>query len=211
MDVDSRPSDPMRRFLMLPVVALALALATPVTGLGQSRTTSAVRGFVMGSDSTPLVGATVTVRHSETGATRTGVTNQRGAFLVLLLQPGGPYTVTVEHLGFATGQVDDLLLQVGEAQTVEVLMREQAVELAGIDVAVDRATIFNPKQVGPATRLTERTLESTPILSRDSHGAGRPVPAREEDRARRACTRWAKRYPTSSRARTGASAMATGS
>lgn len=167
MDVDSQPMDPMRRFLMLSVFALALALATPLAALGQSRTTSAVRGSVIGPDSTPLVGATVTVRHSETGATRTGVTNQRGAFLVLLLQPGGPYTVTVEHLGFATGQVDDLVLQVGEAYTVEVLMRERAVELAGIDVAVDRATIFNPKQVGPATRLTERTLESTPILSRD--------------------------------------------
>ena len=50
---------------------------------------------------------------------------------------------------------------------MEYVMQEQAVELQGIDVAVERATIFTPTQIGPATRLTERVLDATPIMSRD--------------------------------------------
>ncbi len=113
------------------------------------------------------MGATVTVTHDETGAMRSGLSNQRGAFLILLLQPGGPYTVAVQHLGFTEARIETLMLEVGETFTVEVTLQEQALELEGIDVAVDRATIFTPGQVGPATRLTERVLDATPILSRD--------------------------------------------
>ena len=39
--------------------------------------------------------------------------------------------------------------------------------MEGIDVVVDRAEVFNPSQVGPATRITERTVEAMPLLSRN--------------------------------------------
>ena len=114
-----------------------------------------------------MLGALVTVRQTDTGAERTGLTNQQGSFLILLLAPGGPYTVTVQNLGYAESSVEQIQLPVGETYTLQMYLTEEAVELAGIDVAVDRATIFTPTQVGPATRLTERVLDAMPILSRD--------------------------------------------
>ena len=154
----------MRRTFFTLVMLIATAAPSVYA---QSRTTSAIRGFVYGTNEAPLVGATVSVRQIDTGAERTGLTNGQGAFLILLLAPGGPYTVTVQTLGYAESRVEQIMLPVGETFTMEMYLDERAVELAGIDVAVDRATIFTPTQVGPATRLTERMIEATPILSRD--------------------------------------------
>ncbi|MGD2068509.1 MAG: carboxypeptidase regulatory-like domain-containing protein [Gemmatimonadota bacterium] len=158
----------------LPRTALALGAAVllgsaslPASLHAQSRTTSALRGSVLGPDGGPISGAVVQVRHEGTGAERSALTNDRGAFLVLLLQPGGPYTVTVQYLGYAAEGREGLQLQVGEVTALEFVLREEAVEVEGIDVSVDRAEIFNPNQVGPATLLDERVVESTPILSRD--------------------------------------------
>jgi hypothetical protein len=114
-----------------------------------------------------VAGATVQIRHEATGATKSTLTNEDGRFLILLLSPGGPYTLTVNHLGFAEERREGLVLQVGEAYRVEVELSEQPIELPGIEVAVDRAPIFDPSQVGPVTRLTERTLEAMPIISRN--------------------------------------------
>jgi len=148
-------------------LSLTLLMAFASGAEGQSRTSSAVRGFVVAQDSTPIVGAVVTVRHAQTGAERSGLTNQQGAFLLLLLQPGGPYNLTIETLGYSPYVAGPLQLQVGETHVLEAVMQQQAVQLEGIDVEVDRATIFTPGQVGPATRLTEAILDATPILSRD--------------------------------------------
>lgn len=154
--------------LLLSVVLYAVALAFAGDGLAaQSRTTAAVRGLVTGPDGAPMIAATIRIRHQETGAERAVVTNQGGGYLVLLLQPGGPYTLTVEALGFAEARREGLTLQVGEVTTVNVELQVQAVELEGVDVEVDRAEIFNPAQVGPATLLNERVVESMPVLSRD--------------------------------------------
>jgi len=157
----------MHSVLRALVVLAVLAFALTSESQAQSRTSSAVRGLVTSQDGSPLVGATATIRNEDTGATRSGLTNAQGAFLILLLQPGGPYTLTVEFIGHSTGRLEELTLAVGETFTLEMILSSQALQLEGIDVAVDRATIFNPGQVGPATRLTERVLDATPILSRD--------------------------------------------
>ncbi len=157
---------PLRR-LALPVLALLAAWA-PADGLrAQSRTTSAVRGTVTTASGAPVSFATVTVRQTRTGATRSTATTPEGRFLVQLLQPGGPYTVTVEALGFAAVIREGIQLQVGEVVSLEFEVREEALELEGIEVRADRGEIFTPDQVGPATRLDERTVEAMPILSRD--------------------------------------------
>lgn len=156
------------RSLFVAIMAFAVfAAAAPSSVQAQSRTTSAIRGRVYGTNEAPLLGALVTVRQTDTGAERTGLTNQQGAFLILLLAPGGPYTLTVQNLGYTESSVEQIELRVGETYTMEMYLTVEAVELAGIDVAVDRATIFTPTQVGPATRLTEGVLDATPILSRD--------------------------------------------
>lgn len=119
------------------------------------------------TEGAPVVGASVRIRHQGTGAQRTGATDDRGRFLIQLLQPGGPYTLTVESLGYAEEIREGLHLQVGELISLEVVLRQQAVAVEGIDVRVERADIFDRNRVGPVTLLDERVVESVPILSRD--------------------------------------------
>ncbi|MBT8338150.1 MAG: carboxypeptidase regulatory-like domain-containing protein, partial [Gemmatimonadetes bacterium] len=159
----------MTRFVALlwAVATGAALLGAPAEAAAQSRTTSALRGIITGPDAEAMIAATVVIRHQETGAERTALTNDRGAFLVLLLQPGGPYTLTVQALGFAEERREGLMLQVGEVTTINLELRVEALELEGVQVDVQRDEIFNPAQVGPATLLNERVVESMPILSRD--------------------------------------------
>lgn len=121
----------------------------------------------MTPDSMPLAGVEIELRHVATGATKSALTNERGQFLMLLLQPGGPYTLTARYLGYAEQRREGLVLQVGEAQSVDLVLQEEAIELRGLEVDVNRARIFDPEQVGPVTRISQRTLESMPIMSRD--------------------------------------------
>ncbi len=159
----------VRRYLgLFSILGIAALGLLPIAARAQSRTSSAIRGTVVQEDGTPVSGAEVVVRHQATGAERATLTNANGAFLVLLLQPGGPYSVTVSNLGFADFQRDDLTLPVGETTVVDVVLRTEALELEGLDVEVERrARVFDRDLVGPTTRLSERAVESTPLMSRD--------------------------------------------
>ena len=151
-----------------PLLLLFLALALSSSSAeAQSRTTSAVRGTVMTTMGTPVQGAIVRIRHQETGAERQVLTNVQGTYLILLLQPGGPYEVEIGSLGYAPFRREGLILQVGEVTTVDATLSEQAIQVEGVEVTARRDEIFNPNTVGPATLLSERVVEAVPLLSRD--------------------------------------------
>ncbi len=150
------------------LVLLVLALGgTALPLAAQSRTTAAVRGTVTNQAGEPLSAAVVTLRQEETGTLKRVATNAEGRYLILQLQPGGPYTLLVQSLGYADATLEDIHLQVGDVVTLDVRLQEQAIEVEGIEVNAERAEIFNPSQVGPATRMDERVVESVPILSRN--------------------------------------------
>lgn len=161
----------MRRLLRTLPFALGVScvlvaiLALPARA--QSRTTSAIRGTVVQSNGAPVAFATVSIRHTQTGAARETSTTPEGRFLLQLLQPGGPYVLTVQALGFAEIIREGIQLQVGETLTFEFTANEAAIDLEGIEVNAARGEIFTPDQVGPATRLDERTVEAVPIMSRN--------------------------------------------
>ena len=120
------------------VIAVQLLCSASVSALAaQSRSTSAVRGTVLGPDSAEVVGAVVHLRHEQTGVERTTLTNERGNFLLLLVAPGGPYTLSIQHLGFAEGRREGILLQVGETFIADFAMQLQVVELEAI-VMIER-------------------------------------------------------------------------
>ncbi|MFC1660200.1 carboxypeptidase regulatory-like domain-containing protein [Gemmatimonadota bacterium] len=154
-----------------PLILIGLLLGgLPTAGWGQSQTTSGIRGQAVGEDGRGITEALVTVRHSLTGTERTILTDDEGRFLLVLLQPGGPYTVTVSRIGFAEAVEEGIQLQVGETHTVRLVLQEAPLEIEGVTVSVERSEIFNPAQVGPATLLNERTVQAIPLASRDIMG-----------------------------------------
>ena len=153
---------------MLAVLAgVASALPSARAVAAQSQTTSAIRGFVFAEGDVPLVEATVTARHMGTGAEKTGLTDDNGRFLLLLLQPGGPYELTADFLGYTPLILEGIRLQVGATEDLTLYLSERAIDVEGVSVTVDRSDVFNPSQVGPSTLLNEELVDAIPILSRD--------------------------------------------
>ncbi len=58
-------------------------------------TTANISGNVKDDKGAPLAGATVKVVNTDNGATKFSQTDKGGRFLIVNLDPGGPYTVTV--------------------------------------------------------------------------------------------------------------------
>ncbi len=157
------------RRILLARVGLAAVAATLLAqpSAGQSRSTAALRGNVLQEDGSAVVGAIVEVRDERTGATRQVLTGPEGRFLILQLQAGGPYTLRVRALGFGEREVAGLQLQAGDAFPIEVVMGEEALRIEGIEVSVDPAAVFGVNQIGPATRIDQRTIDAMPVLSRN--------------------------------------------
>ncbi len=133
----------------------------------QSRSSSAIRGSVTLPDGTPATQALASLEDLRTGVERTALTNASGQFLLLGLQPGGPYRLTIALLGFAPIELADIQLIVGETRLLRFIMSIEAIEVEGIDVESARADLFDPGRVGPVTLVSADELLSVPLISRE--------------------------------------------
>src|SRR5258706_16199207 len=87
---------PMLRKFLGPLV---LALAIPIAAAAQSQaTTGIIRGVVSDPAGAPVVGATGTLRETQTGFQRQVTTNDRGVFVASLL-PLRTYDVSARSVG----------------------------------------------------------------------------------------------------------------
>src|SRR5882762_7980427 len=86
-------------------------LAIPLPARAQA-TTGTISGTVTDESKAVLPGVTVLVKNTETGATRTLVTDERGGFRALNLSPG-IYSVTAELQGFTPAKRENLTLEIG--------------------------------------------------------------------------------------------------
>lgn len=160
----------MHRLRLSCSAALAVGLFWLLPALdlsAQSQTTSTVQGSVVDRTGAGIPEVLVTIRHTLTGAQRSAQTNSAGEFVLLLLQPGGPYSVTATRLGFAPAVEEGIQLQMGERHAVRLVLNEAPVPVEGITVSVERDEVFNPAQIGPGTLLNEVIVQSIPLPSRD--------------------------------------------
>src|SRR5258708_22532471 len=96
---------PVCRRAMLGFLLVAL-LAVPLPARAQA-TTGTISGTVTDESKAVLPGVTVLVKNTETGATRTLVTDERGGFRAPNLTPG-IYSVTADLQGFTTTRRENL-------------------------------------------------------------------------------------------------------
>src|SRR3989454_3418764 len=101
--------------------ALLVLLAVPLTARAQA-TTGTISGTVTDESKAVLPGVTVLVKNSETGATRTLVTDERGGFRALNLTPG-IYSVTAELTGFTSARRENLTLEIGRDVAADLALK----------------------------------------------------------------------------------------
>jgi len=106
----------MRKFCLCALVGAALVLATAGTLMAQEFRAT-IKGQVVDVSGGALPGATVTAQNTETNAMATATTNEEGSYTIPFLQPG-PYTLTVELVGFQKHVRSGLRLEVGQTALI---------------------------------------------------------------------------------------------
>lgn len=128
-------------------------------------TTSKIRGTVTDDKGKPLFGATVAVLHVPTGTVSGAITLENGKYTVPNLRVGGPYKVTFSYVGYASQEVKDIFLVLGETTNINGKLVEQGTKLDEIVIA-SRSKIFNNDRTGAQTSISNKQLRTLPTISR---------------------------------------------
>src|SRR5262245_9236667 len=110
------------------MASLFVALVLVLAPLGQSQLgTGTINGIIEDSTSAIVPDATISVRETATGITRTLKTNESGQFNVPVVPPGD-YLVIVEKPGFAKVEQANLTVTVGRTTTLRIVMHPGAID-----------------------------------------------------------------------------------
>ena len=136
-----------RNSRLLPLIVVS---ALPMLAQGVSTQLS---GVVTSKDGSPVEGAAVQVRNTETGLTRVVRTDAKGRYLAPIL-PVGPYSVTITKEGFQAASNLKVNLNLGDGAPLNV-------RLAGVASAIVEVTAT------PAAMDSDRTTVAT-LISPDN-------------------------------------------
>ncbi|HSI89108.1 MAG TPA: carboxypeptidase regulatory-like domain-containing protein, partial [Pyrinomonadaceae bacterium] len=148
----------MSRFIRFVVLNVALLALVSVT-LGQT-STGTISGTVTDENQAAVPGATVTVRNTETGGSRTATTGSDGRFSFTSM-PIGAYEVSVEAATFARYLQTGIQLLVNQNAVINPNLRVGSLEEV-VTVAGD-ASLLNTTTAEVSTRFDERRLSELPI------------------------------------------------
>ncbi len=152
----------MTRIIRLLPIAAILLLSAPFPAHAQV-VGATLTGTVHDPSGATVSGATVTIRQTETGGKRVLVTDAEGRFFAPSI-PVGPYTVTVEHDGFARQEQSGITLTIGQS-----LQLNFALTVAGVnqEVVVDAAgPSVNTTTQQTAGLVDERQVKELPLNGR---------------------------------------------
>ncbi len=109
----------MKRSLRHGFAAALILVMT--SGIAWAQATAQLSGTVRDESGAVLPGVTVTVTQTETGFTRTVVSDETGTYVLANL-PLGPYRLEVSLQGFRSYEQTGIVLQVGAAPTINAVL-----------------------------------------------------------------------------------------
>ncbi len=151
---------PVAHWLVILSLAIGAFIAAPAAG---QSITGTILGNVTDGDSLALPGATVTATNTETGATRTVVSDVEGAYLIGGLQIG-LYRVDVTMDGFRSFQQGQFSL--ASAQNARVDAR---LAVGGVTEQVDvvaNAVRVDTRSSAVVTNVDRQRMDELPMLNR---------------------------------------------
>jgi len=129
------------RRLMFALVTLVAGLNLVILNLSGQQITGSIRGTVLDPSGAIVQAATVTAKQTETGLSRTVVTDRQGAYVLVEL-PIGHYQLEVHAQGFQKYLQQGISLDVNETATVTIHLKLGA-ETQQVEVRADAALVQN--------------------------------------------------------------------
>src|SRR5215467_14335203 len=125
--------------------------------------TAAISGVVRDASGAVVPGVTITVKHVESGLTRTAVTNETGSYTVQLL-PVGAYEITTDLPGFKQEVRRGVNLVVGQEAVVNLTLEVGAA--AELVTVTGEAPIVNTTLASTAGLVNETQIKDLPLNGR---------------------------------------------
>src|SRR5438034_7220934 len=169
------PVAPVRSSSLVIVVILALvAVCASPPGLSAQVLYGSLVGNVTDESGAAIPGATVTITHRETGASRDAVTDATGAYRFPTLQ-SGTYTITVKLTGFRTFTRSDVQLTLNNVTRVDAPL--QVGELSEMVTVTAASPLLQTERAEIRAELKERELVNLPVsLNRNYQNLFRVLP-----------------------------------
>ncbi|MCI4669425.1 MAG: TonB-dependent receptor [Bacteroidia bacterium] len=149
------------------LLGLLIALvAFPFLGFGQGITTSSMNGVVVDNEGQALVGATVVAVHTPSGSKYGATTNDEGIFRMANMRVGGPYTVTINYIGFSDFEKKGVFLTLGQTFRLKANLSSESVTTDEVIITSSRSDIFDGNRTGMETVIGEEAINTLPTISR---------------------------------------------
>lgn len=152
----------MKKTLKLFAVAV-LGLFVSVA-MNAQLTTSTMSGKITDKQGA-VPGAAIIATHVPTGAQYYAVSNNEGRYSIQGMRPGGPYTVSVQLLGYKTTVFTDVTLKLSEIYAQDVQLQDATEQLDEV-VVVASASKFVNEKTGASTNVSNRQMMDLPNSDR---------------------------------------------
>jgi len=129
-----------------------LLLAFTFNSVIAQQTSATLSGKVLDEKNLPMPGVNVQITYVPLKKTSATVTNEKGAFYVPNLSPGGPYTVKISFIGYKAENRDIASLSLGANTEITVKMQTEDTEIAAVEV-VGRSRVRNEGTIIKSTQL----------------------------------------------------------
>ena len=141
-------------------------------------TTATLSGIVKDAAGAPLSAATVTIEYPDAGVKQTLTTKGDGRFTLANQRVGGPYRVSVSHVGQQDVVEENIYLELGQNNFVEISMINKSAELETVTITTGIGSkIFDNKRTGAATNINNAALRNLPTISRSADDYLRLAPS----------------------------------
>ena len=148
-------------------LSLSVLAALFVVSAYAQVTTSSLGGRVVDATGEPIPGVAVVATHVPSGTTYGVVTNGEGRYTIQGMRTGGPYTVEVSCLGFATVKYSDVTLSLGELYSLNATMKDDTQLLQEVVVTASPTSKFaSVEKTGASTNINSQQLTELPTVSR---------------------------------------------
>ncbi|HEY4304148.1 MAG TPA: carboxypeptidase regulatory-like domain-containing protein [Gemmatimonadaceae bacterium] len=154
--------------LTLRLAAISAALAVGTTQLAAQTTTGSIGGRVLNAAGQGVDNAQIQVVNGETGMSVGANTRTDGNFVIVGLETGTQYRVTVRRIGFAPQTIQPVRVSLGQTTPINFTLNAQAATLAAVTVeAAAEGAIIAPSQKGTSTTISDTLLRKLPTLNRN--------------------------------------------
>ena len=146
------------------LLILILVSCCLVPASANAQVSASIKGVVTDSSGGAIPGVTVTVKNLETGATRSGVTDDAGRYLVVALHVG-EYEVRVGKSGFRDAIRSGIVLVVGQEASVDLQLQVGQVT-SELTVPSGAAPIVSTSTKDISGLVSEQAVKDLPLNGR---------------------------------------------